>query len=67
MGQKQFLELLWDKFGPIISCKISYSFEWKGSKEEPSENLKGDKIERYNTWKQSEYKVRHNGYGYVCF
>ncbi len=61
------MEVLKKNFGPVISCKISYSFDWRGPKEEPSENLKGDKIERYNAWKSSELKIRHNGYGYVCF
>ena len=46
--------------------KISYTFEWKGQKEDDS-NIKGFNPAKLEDWRQSDYVVKHNGYGYVCF
>lgn len=65
MTQKQFLESF-STFGEILFSKISYSFDWKGPREDES-SMKGFNPAKLQEWRNSNYEIKQNGYGYVCF
>jgi len=66
LSQKQFLEKF-RKFGDVLFSKISYNFDWRGPREEEGSTIKGFNPVKLEEWRNSEYAIKNNGYGYVCF
>jgi RNA recognition motif-containing protein len=52
------------QFGKMYSVKVSKSYFWHGKREDYIGNLLNT---QYEEWRQTDYEIVHNGFGYASF
>lgn len=60
----QDLHQYFAQFGSMYSVKVSKSYFWHGKREDYIGSLTSN---NYELWKQTDYEIQHNGFGYASF
>jgi hypothetical protein len=54
------------QFGDMYSVKVSKNYIWQGKREDYLGALVNTNT-NYDEWRQTDYEIIHNGYGYASF